>query len=290
MKLTEYIRRSISKTSHKKWEHFVVSRVLHRLNDFEIEFVTQQLVLRENGKRALTDMFFPQFGIHVEVDEPGHKNQVAEDEMRERDIVSITQHSVVRFPVSDNSDLHEICDRVDAFVERLKALKAEQVSRGIFQPWDYETRFMSAPVIARGYLDVEDNVTFRRQDEAMRCFGFKGKGWQKGAWKISDGSGDLVWFPRLYQHDERWNNRLSHDGKTLAQEALNDVARDHNLQSLEDQKSLSTENRVIVFAKAKDSLGANLLRYVGTFSMDRDASSQDALIYQRIATRESVRP
>jgi hypothetical protein len=43
------------------------------------------------------------------------------------------------------------------------------------------------------------------------------------------------------------------------------------------------------FAKAQDSLGANLLRYVGSFQMDRKASTSDALIYSRIATREKTR-
>jgi len=41
---TEYILRSLKKITHKKWEFFVISRILHGLSDDEIEFITQQLM------------------------------------------------------------------------------------------------------------------------------------------------------------------------------------------------------------------------------------------------------
>ena len=35
----EYLLRNFSKITHKKWELFVITRILHRLNDPDIEYV-----------------------------------------------------------------------------------------------------------------------------------------------------------------------------------------------------------------------------------------------------------
>jgi len=67
----EYIIRQLGRTKNKRYESYVVTRIVHLLNDFSIKFVTQQYVSRPEG-RALTDLFFPQFGIHIEVDEGQH--------------------------------------------------------------------------------------------------------------------------------------------------------------------------------------------------------------------------
>lgn len=289
MNRLEYFRRSLTKISPKSWEYFIVSRVIHRLDDLDIEFITQQLVRRPDGTRAMTDLFFPQFALHLEVDEPFHKKCVAPDALRERDIITITGHAFTRIDVSDKSDIKEICAKVENFIETLRQKKQEQVEAGCFNPWNPEERYRSGPVIARGYLDVEDNVAFQRQDEAMKCFGFKGKGWQKGAWDIPDGSADWLWFPRLYRHNNLWKNELSPDGKTISQHVLTSEAQASNRKALEQERGMLKERSVIVFAKSKDNLGTNLLRYTGTFRMDREISSGEALIYRRIATREKIR-
>lgn len=40
----EYIARQFSKAQKKVFEHYVVTRIWHQLNDVEIKFVTQQYV------------------------------------------------------------------------------------------------------------------------------------------------------------------------------------------------------------------------------------------------------
>ena len=47
----DYILRNFSKIKHKKWELYVITRIIHLLNDPEIEFVCQQLVKTPNNKR-----------------------------------------------------------------------------------------------------------------------------------------------------------------------------------------------------------------------------------------------
>ena len=65
----KYIIKQISKTNKKNYENFVVTRIWHGLNCLDVKFVTQQYFKRPDGY-ALTDMFFPQFDLHIEIDEP----------------------------------------------------------------------------------------------------------------------------------------------------------------------------------------------------------------------------
>lgn len=289
---TDYILESLRKIAHKKWELFIISRIIHKLDDGELEFITQQLVRMPNhGRRFLTDLYFPQLDRHLEVDERFHLENLEKDRRREQDIVQTTQHNVSHISTANRDKtekpLELICEEVDQFVDLIQELKALKQRDGKFIPWDWEFRYSSAPIIERGYLDCEDNVTFRLQVEALRCFGFSGKGYQRGAWKIPDETGDWVWFPRLYEH-YIWHNEMSDDGKIIFQRALNKDGQAHNAMTLEKSRG-EPDGNVIVFAKAKDSLGANLLRYVGTFRRNFAVSNADAIQFDLVKTREKVR-
>lgn len=289
----EYILKSLRKISHKEWEAFVITRILHGLDDDEIEFVTQQLVRRDNGKRALTDLYFPQLSLHIEIDEPHHmrEDQVKDDEKREQDIVQATDHKIERIKIANNDgtirSLSHIRADVDKLINLIAKLKQSAISDGSFIPWDFELRYSADPVIEKGHASVDDNVVFHTQIEALRCFGFKGKGYQRGAWTIPDGSNDTVWFPRLYQHGI-WHNELTDGGKTIYERAINkdgvlSIAKQRNAGEQHPEK------KYIVFAKARDSLGFNLLRYVGTFKMNFEKSTLEALRFDRISTIERIR-
>ncbi|MFO8067398.1 MAG: hypothetical protein R6U11_07440, partial [Bacteroidales bacterium] len=69
----DYIARQLSRARKKRYEHYVTTRIWHLLNDLTIKLVTQQYVKRPEG-RALTDIYFPQLQIHIEIDENHHKN------------------------------------------------------------------------------------------------------------------------------------------------------------------------------------------------------------------------
>ncbi|AFI93898.1 hypothetical protein ABTJ_00229 [Acinetobacter baumannii MDR-TJ] len=57
--LTDYVIRQLGRTKNKRYEAYVVSRIIHLLNDFTLKFVTQQFVRLSNKKIALTD-----FSVH----------------------------------------------------------------------------------------------------------------------------------------------------------------------------------------------------------------------------------
>ena len=49
MNKKEYITRQLGRTKNKKYEAYVVTRIIHLLNDFTIKFATQQYVTRTEG-------------------------------------------------------------------------------------------------------------------------------------------------------------------------------------------------------------------------------------------------
>lgn len=287
---TRYIVRSLSKIARKEWELFVVSRVVHGIDE-DIEFVCQQLVRRPDGSRALTDLFFPQFNLHLEVDEPFHSKQVNADEKRTQDIVGVTGHCIERISVlnaqEEPKSLDVLRGEVDDFVERLRSKRLAHISSGTFQPWDWENRYSARSVLDRGYMDVNDNIMFGTQVEAMKCFGFEGRGWQKGAWTIPDGSEDWLWFPRLYEHFI-WKNELTPDGQRIFQRALSEEGVLSISKQMQDAGK-NPDRNVIVLAKARDPLGLNLLRYVGTFRVNFSESTRDCMQFDLVRTREPTR-
>jgi very-short-patch-repair endonuclease len=293
-----YILTSLRKIRNKEWEFFIVSRIIHGLDDDEIEFVTQQLVRRPNKSWALMDLYFPQFGLHIEIDEPKHLTQQEADAKRERDIVQITGSKTVHIEIAGSENTRKsiatIRAEVDALIEDIKKRKELAIQDNSFEPWDFERQYSAAPVIERGVVSIEDNVRFHLQEEALRCFGYQKGRLQRGAWVIPDGSNDVVWFPRLFEYNI-WKNELINDGETILERANDndDTLYRSGLASIAQQIGHGRKypgRKHIVFAKAKDAMGFQLLRYVGTFEMNLNASTLDTLQFDRVSTEEAIRP
>lgn len=288
----EYILKSLSKIRNKKWEFFIISRIIQLLSDDEIEFVTQQIVAPpDNDIWYLTDLYFPQFGIHLEIDERYHLGQAEKDKQRHRDIVAATNERVERIHTFNTDgtmkNLKSVRSDVDAFVDLIRKKKLEKKKTGNFNPWTMNQAKRIQMVLDRGYVSIEDNVTFRLQTGPLRCFGFTGISYQRGGWRIPDGTEDWVWFPRLYQHSI-WENQMSADGMIIHQKAMSDKAKAQNTKQIQ-QANNSPLPKTIVFAKAQDSLRNNLLRYVGTFRINPNQSDVEAVRFDRISTWEKTR-
>ncbi|CAH8236387.1 Restriction endonuclease PvuRts1 I (fragment) [Vibrio aestuarianus] len=99
----------------------------------------------------------------------------------------------------------------------------------------------------------------------------------------------MVWFPRLYEHG-LWHNELTTDGKRIIERALNN--NEEAILSINKQKERELADgsrKAIVFAKVRDSLGFNLYRYVGTFRMNINESSDTEIIFDRVSEEEKIR-
>lgn len=274
----EYIIRQLGRARSKKYEAYVITRVIHLLNDFSIQFVTQQYVTRPNG-RAQTDLYFPQFGFHIEVDEDQHFNNtnIEADKIREADIINATGHEIFRIDVTKSFD--EINTQIDTAVNKIKAMK----QGASFIPWDIDSEFQSATYIDRGYIDIKDNVAFKTIKDACNCFGHNYEGYQRAGATHPDHN-VLLWFPKLFPNG-KWNNQISPDEEVITERHEDDeIAKQHVSSHVHNKEKYKHQR--IVFAKVKGNLGDVLYRFRGQYRLDLiDSNEKRGLVWRRVKTK-----
>lgn len=280
----EYLLRNFSKISHKKWELYIVTRVLHLLDDPNVEYVCQQYIRPSNKSNYyLTDLCFPTLKVYLEINESQHAESTHQinDQIRQREILDATDWEQKSIDVYEFLDDGKILDRslkdvdrdVDAFISYLKQKKAIiEKNHGKKLEWDYENRFSPYPHIEKGYIKVSDNVVFLNHRDALRLFGYKGKHYQKGYWRMRMHK-KAVWFPKLYQNGQ-WDNRLSDDNQDIIQrQVVEGVLLDHPLPY--------DENR-FVFAHYKNILGQTVYKFYGEYKVNWDKTTSNTHVFTRI--------
>lgn len=278
MDIKEYVVSQLGRTKNKKYEAYVVSRIIHLLDDFTIKFVTQQYVNRPEG-RALTDLFFPQLGIHVEVDEGQHFTieNIKADKVREADIINATGHEILRVDVT--KDFDEINVQINDVVEKIRNKK----KASDFIPWDIEVEFSSETYVNRGYIDIKDDVAFRTIKDACNCFGHNYDGYQR-AGAIHPDPEILIWFPKLYPNGD-WDNQISSDERIITERNVNSEKDEQHVLSYTNGAKKQRLKR-IVFARVKGNLGDVLYRFRGLYELDLEETKVGVgLVWKRISTR-----
>jgi very-short-patch-repair endonuclease len=276
---TDYILRSLSKIVNKRWEHYIINRIYHRLDDPDIEFVCQQCIRKKDGKVYLADLYFPQFDIYLEIDEAHHASNEMKnrDAKRRFDIAEVSDFTEKRIDTNQKT-LNEINTEIEQFINTLQTKKSESLD---FSPWDYENRFNPEIHIKRGFIEIGPHSTFRYQKDALACFGYTKGHFQRGAWtipleisqKIGLQGESMVWFPRLYKNDN-WENSLSGDGTLIIEKNTNP---DYLYERHWDYR--------IVMARTKDHLGRTLYNFVGVFENIPEYSSGYERRFRRINTK-----
>ncbi|EML1874665.1 TPA: AbaSI family restriction endonuclease [Proteus mirabilis] len=288
MSKDDYILRALSKISHKRWEHYIINRIFHRLNDPDLEFVCQQCIRKEgrSGKIYLADLLFPQLKLYLEIDEAHHDSDEAKvaDGIRRLDIMEATGFIEKRIP-ANNTTLDKINYLVDEFILLVRDRKAQQEAQGVFHPWDYGIRYTAKKHINAGFIEVGPYAVFRYHKDALQCFGYGDKGHhQSGSWRVPQTvvkaiglDGDvMVWFPRLYKAGE-WDNSLSIDGDLITEKSLNPT-----------RNYRETWRYRIVMAHSRDELNRTLYRFLGIFTQDEQLSSEGVNVFKRLDTRIKV--
>ena len=129
MQKLSILSRSLSKIKHKRYELYVLSRIVHLLNDPGIKYNFQQYAHRDGDKFALIDLYLPQFKIAIEVDEAYHKTQLTADEIRQREIeTNIKIEHTIRIDCSKGID--EVNGEVDKCVRQIKEAREDAKKRG----------------------------------------------------------------------------------------------------------------------------------------------------------------
>ena len=288
-----YITKSLSKIRHKPWELYVISRVIHLLDDLEVEFICQQVVLLDDGDRKFADLYFPQFNIYLEVNERGgHSSEEDQklDKVRQDEIlraIGARQEKIENFSSDEHGDvtdssLEEINQKVDNFVALLRKYKQEQILRNAFEPWDTLKKHDPAKFLKKGFLDVSENPSFLTHKDALRCFGYKKGHYQKAAWKAASWEGAFVWFPHFIKRDD-WLNEFSEDEKVIYETKL---TANENIGQKSDANDINQIR--YTFAKTRDKLGNTLYRFVGVFktvSRSKDAFGRSLWTHKKVSDR-----
>jgi very-short-patch-repair endonuclease len=264
----------------KRFEVYVISRIIHLLDDPDIELITQQPVRLDDGKLALVDLYLPQFRLGVEIDERHHFSERSRDadRVRELAIVKVAYSDIRRIEVEEAGSLYALRQKVDDLVERIRALKAKAVADGTFRPFVYGHRYDAEHWRAAGSITTDDDIQMHSMVDVCALFGKSVRHWQRGVLPLT--ATHRVWMPGLTQEGlssrSDWRNTLSRDGLTIVEEQLKEgtYAYDQSMRS-------------IVFAKFKDPVFlTKYYRFLGVFEITaiEDLADKKRVTYTRVAS------
>lgn len=276
----DYYASRIAKLRNKKYEYYVVTRIIHLLNDPEIEFRTQQFV-KVGDSHKLIDLYFPQFKIAVEIDELGHLGMEHKDKIREKEIYEVIQSNFHRVSVNENRSLVAMNLRIQEIIDEIRQAKKIQEESGTFKKFEFNAFYDVDAWLELGELSVHDNARFRKHTDALRLVGKNYRGHQSATATLAHPKGTqdathefIAWFPKLYAN-KNWNNQLVNDGKRIEARTTDQspyVYRTH-------------EDTFVVFSHYRDELNQTYYKFQGVFDAVPEESNENILVYNRVADK-----
>ena len=274
---TEYILSALRKLQHKRHEQYVVSRILHKLDDLSIEFICQQYLVPDS-KAYLLDLYFPQFDLYVEIHEPAHADteKVQEDKIRKTKIESafgLRQFEIKTYcDESTPLNIEQINAQIDTLVNLIKKEKLQKEKAGEFIPWDYEKKFDPTHHARHGILRVDADITLLKQVDVIKMFGVELGALQRGAWDWKGTEYD-IWFPKLFRSGI-WENRFSDCGTSIIESKLGGgKAYDFS----------NKKRKRVVFPHFKDQFGNRYYKFVGVYEIDDAKSGEYEIVHNLIS-------
>ena len=278
-----YVTRNFQKISGKRWELYVITRVIHLLNDPDIEYVCQQYINPPKNKEYyLADLAFPSLKLYLEIDEGQHgaESHQAADIKRDAEILEATDWECKRIAVYVNQGntkvdkkLELLNQEIDNFVEHIRIKKQKLISQGNDIVWEYEKKFLPETFIKKQQINVNDNVALLNHRDVLRLFGYTKGHYQRAVWKVEKFT-EMVWFPKLYSNSD-WVNEF--DDKT-------DTIHQHRKDMKPHPISPNDENDRIVFAHQKNIFGQTVYKFYGVFVFDHLRTDPVNHYFKRIKT------
>ncbi len=291
---TEYIARSLSKGTHKKFETFVINSIYSKLNNPEIEIVTQQHVSTDEGMKYI-DLYFPQLKIAVEVDEGYHDNLEQKDRDNKREeaikktiqnntIVNTKDHpiKILRVPITINNrviDLEDLNKEIDCIVKTINESIA-QLSNQII--WHFDSRERLEAYKERGFLSFGDY--FDKMVDIVNLFSdknFTGNQWQRCTYPFNPigcfNHPKYVWSPELSingSNKDGWINTISDDLTTIYERATLESGNQKTEYEFNQLRKHGIKR--ITFLNYKDPVLGNIRKFIGVYEaseFDKDKKS-----------------
>jgi hypothetical protein len=283
----DYITTLFQKISHKKIEHYVISRLWHKINNDEIEMIPQQRVDRTIDKIALTDVYFPQFDLFIEVNEPAHYSsdeKIEADKLRRDDVIKNVNGSTL-IEIDCRQDLKNIHNQIDQIVDRISNNYQLKLQEKTFIAWDPEMYFNPTYWKRKKIIEVKDRIKFRTIEDI--CFLFDADftktkiGFQRrGGIKHPKKSNILIWWPSSKSRSGWENIKQENEEESSIIESHSDFKKSIN----NSKKSVSNNEIRYVFFHEKDVLGFVGYAFLGVYELDIEKSISGSY-WKRISTK-----
>ncbi len=269
----------LAKIANKPTESYVINRLWHRLDDIRVRFVLQQYVKRKEGY-ALADLYLPQVGMIVEVNEAYHETdeQKLKDAIRNREVADATKADV--FVVRASGSLQEIHEQVDNIVSEIRTRIVALDDK--FLPCDYSiTRSTPEYYKSRGFFSVNTEDWLTNIDDIAAVFETKPK--HRGYLRVSsvvvpNHPDEIVWWPQ--PNHRTWHNELSDDGMFIYE---------YNKKSEEERRKhieqwLNSKQKRITFMKHLSYGVLPTYTFVGVFQINKEKSiEKNMCVWERIS-------
>lgn len=262
----DYIVRSLSKGTTKKYETYVVNAIWQKLNNTNIEFVTQQYVKTESARRYI-DMYFPQIKFAIEVDEGYHDNelQTIKDNKRMDNIKTAFLDSILfdkekdieflRVKIVENGKQSSI-EKLDADIDKAVSIIKAKYEKIGSPKWIYDQEEKIKEIISRGYIKRGDCID--KMIPIMKIFGQNLTCCRKCYYKVNGG---FVWSPTLSVNGSDrngWVNTISEDLSTIYEKGKSKSKANADYD-------IKNGTKRFTFLKFKDSLGNKNRRFLGVY-------------------------
>ncbi len=282
----EYVTRLFEKTNNKKIENYVITRLWHKLDNVDIKMVPQQYVSRDNSKYALTDIYFPQFGICVEVNEPAHyftQEKIETDFKRNQEIEQKISCEVIE--IDCRPSLSEIHKQIDDVVRIINNKIEIQKRNKSFNAWCPENEFSVEFWQKKKIIELNKNIGFFTIDDVCRLFNadpqkIKRGFLRKGAIAHPKNDKIVIWWPSVNPRSN-WKNTYNQDTGEIIESNV-DVQKNYNHFNW----GLKNSETRIVFLHHKDVLGFATYKYCGVYQVNADKTrSLQKLVWTRISNK-----
>ncbi|QDR73707.1 hypothetical protein FOD75_11495 (plasmid) [Limosilactobacillus reuteri] len=300
-----YLLGRLKEQSHKQRESFVINFILmNLLSDgyTDVLPILQQPIEKQDNKRELIDLYFPQINLGIEVDEDQHNqhDNVISDIKRYERIIKATNISYIqkRIDVNASRDLADIILDANQLVQLIKfQINQKRIDKD-YDPWiTMEERINN--IKRNGVLKIagHDYILWKTHRDVISLFSDTGwhisKQVQTAINTIKDGSKKTIgsiWFPKLLTDDEAYRINAKHPGQ---QQWANYVEGDYLLEhylgnNFKDQYQPDTLPRLVFPYENNKMINYKGYKYLGRYVYDHTDYKGQINYYKYCGLAEST--
>lgn len=294
---TEYLIRTLSRTNKKDYENYVINAIWQRLNNINIEPVTQQFVKRQNGSYALIDLYFPQLNIAIECDEAHHKNNELKDAEREVDVEEAlssiddsTKFEIMRVDASESIEV--INKQVDEIVTKIN----EKYKYCGCPKWIIEDPVEAAR--RKKSISTADNYKFKTiYRDIRKLFGKKELENPRVRCTLNLGDDKMYWCPYIAigkdgeeATNPKWKNELSENGECIKEHPTTEEGRKRRDKYLTPKKTREKDFLRYTFGHVSNTRGEKYLKFLGVFKFETYDEKNSIAVFKKIYDELDLSP